>query len=277
MGAIRLLGYGPFSAAGPALQSLLTARSPAEIQLAAVRALAQQDHPRVAEMLLAPWASLSPPVRREVLEALFARSDRVSHLLAAIEQGQVLAAQLDPFRVEQLRKHPRVKERKELQVLLSGSSAGDRQKLVGQYLPALQLPSDASRGKAVFKKACSTCHRLEEVGIEVGPDLLSALRNKTAERLVLDILDPSREVDPRYINYVVTNKAGRVFTGMIRAETATSLTLRRAEGAEDVILRSQIDEIQATAKSLMPENLETQLSKQDLADVIAYLLLVAAK
>ena len=61
---------------------------------------------------------------------------------------------------------------------------------------------------------------------------------------------------------------------MIATETASSITLRRAEKAEDTILRTQIEEIQATAKSLMPENLETQLNKQDSADLIAYLLAV---
>ena len=136
--------------------------------------------------------------------------------------------------------------------------------------------NDSIRGKGVFKKTCATCHRLENEGIEVGPDLLSALRNKTRDTLLVDILDPSREVDPRYINYSVTTKAGRAFTGMIAAETASSITLRRAEKAEDTILRSQIDEIQASAKSLMPDGLEMQLSKQDLADVIAYLQSVAA-
>jgi putative heme-binding domain-containing protein len=107
--------------------------------------------------------------------------------------------------------------------------------------------------------------------VEVGPDLLSALRNKSREQLLTDILDPSREVDPRYINYVVTTKAGRSFSGLIAAETASSITLRRAEKAEDVILRSQIEALEATSKSVMPDGLEMQLSKQDVADVIAYL------
>src|SRR5262249_17806354 len=163
-----------------------------------VRALAQQDHRDVAGMLLAPWASLSPPVRREVLEALFARSERLAGLLAAVEKNLVLPSQLDPFRLEQLRKHPPATKSKTLQSVLTGSAASVRQKVVDQYLAVLQLPADVVRGKAVFKKTCATCHRLEDVGIEVGPDLLSALRNKTGERLVLDILDPSREVDPRY-------------------------------------------------------------------------------
>src|SRR5258708_10287470 len=140
---------------------------------------------------------------------------------------------------------------------------------------AHDLNGDKERGKAAFKKNCATCHRLENVGVEVGPDLLSALRNKSREQLIIDVMDPSREVDPRYLNYLVTTKKGQTLSGMIVSETASSVTLRRAEKAEDVILRSQIDDIQATAKSVMPENLETQLSKQDLPDLIAYLQAVA--
>src|SRR5207248_920526 len=140
---------------------------------------------------------------------------------------------------------------------------------------ALDLKADAARGKLVFKKNCATCHRLENEGFEVGPDLLSALRNKSSDQLLIDILDPSREVDPRYLNYQVTTKKGLSVTGMIAADTASSITLRRGEKAEDTILRSQIDEIQATGKSVMPDGLEMMLSKQDLADVIEYLKAVS--
>jgi putative membrane-bound dehydrogenase-like protein len=274
--AARLLGYGPYATAAPALQRLLTPRNPGELQLAAVRALSLHNQPRVADLLLASWAGFSPGLRREVLEALFARTERLKVLLTAVEKKEVLAAQLEPFRVKQLRKHANAELRKRAQKLLAGQIAPDRQKVVLAYQSALRLKADAAHGKMVFKKNCSTCHRLENVGVEVGPDLLSALRNKTKETLLVDILDPSREVDPRYINYLVTTKAGRSFTGMIAAETASSVTLRRAEKAEDTILRSEIDEIQATATSLMPEELEKQLSKQDVADVIAYLQAVAA-
>jgi putative heme-binding domain-containing protein len=226
-------------------------------------------------MLLTSWASYSPAVRREVVEALFARADRLARLLEAIEKQKVLAGQLEPFRVERLRNHTNRELREKARRLLAGH-VSDRQRIVEAYRPALQLKGEVARGKIVFKKTCATCHRLENEGTEVGPDLLSALRNKTPETLLLDIFDPSREVDPRYINYVVSNKAGRVFTGMIAAETASSITLRRAEKAEDTILRSQIEDIQATAKSLMPENLETQLNQQEVADLITYLQSVAA-
>jgi putative membrane-bound dehydrogenase-like protein len=273
--AVHLLGYGPFSLAAP-LQDLLTPQEPTELQMAAVRALAVQPSPKVADLLLGPWASYSPVVRREVLEALLARPDRVAALLTAVEKKEVLPNQIEPARLEQLRRLPDAALRKRAQALLAGQGSPDRRKVIADYQPVLDRKGDIERGRAVFKKTCSTCHRLESVGVEVGPDLLSALRNKSREQLLTDILDPSREVDPRYINYQVTDKAGRSFSGLIAAETASSITLRRAEKAEDMLLRSRIDTIEATAKSLMPDGLEAQVSKEELADLIAYLQAVAA-
>src|SRR5262249_30255774 len=155
--------------------------------------------------------------------------------------------------------------------VLAGQAAPERQKVVAAYRAVLDLKADAVRGKAVFKKNCALCHRLENEGVEVGPDLLSALRNKSREQTLNDLLDPSREVDPRYLNYQIITKKGQTFSGLIAADTASSVTLRRGEKAEDTILREQIEDIQATGKSVMPEGLEVQLSKQDVADLIAYL------
>jgi putative heme-binding domain-containing protein len=275
--AVRLLASGPFAVASPALRSLLTPQTPAEIQLAAVRALAAQDHPQVGEMLLAGWNSYSPFVQREAAEAMLARPERVRQLLDAIGQKKISGGQLESTRLDQLRKHPNLEIRKRALEVLANLATPDRQKIVDDYKASLDLKSDALRGKMVFKRVCVTCHRLENEGVEVGPDLLSALKTKTRDGLIIDILDPSREVDPRYINYVVSTKDGRVLTGMIAVEAPSSITLRRAEKAEDSILRTQIEEIQATAKSLMPDELEKQITKQDLADLIDYLMSVAGR
>ena len=94
-----------------ALRDLLKPQTSSDIQLAAVRALANQDYPKVAETLLASWEGYSPQIRREVLEALFARPDRVSQLLDAIEAKKVFAGQLEPSRLDLLRKYPNAKIR----------------------------------------------------------------------------------------------------------------------------------------------------------------------
>ena len=271
LASVGLLGHGPYAVAAKILPNLLTPQQPQDIQLAAVRALALHQRPEVASTLLEPWKGLSPAVRREVLEAIFSRPDRVKGLLRAVADKKVIAGQLEPSRLEQLRKHPDSAIRAQALKLLAGQATPDRQKIVAAHENALDLPRDVAKGKALFKKVCATCHRLENVGVEVGADLQSALPNKTPDRLLVDILDPSREVDPRYLQYMVTTLDGKVVTGLIAAETSASITLRRAEKIEDTILRGQIDTIQSTTQSLMPDGFENQLSRQDLADLIGYL------
>jgi putative heme-binding domain-containing protein len=236
-----------------------------------VQSLAQVNSPQVVDVLLEHWGSFSPTIRRAAQEAFFARSERLPRLLQAVETGTIRPQDLDLVYRQQLLQHPDPAIRNRAQKLLAQSGQEDRQKVVAQYRVALQLTGQAERGRELFAKHCAICHRLGQVGTEVGPDLLSALKTKTPEGLLLDILDPSREVDSRYLNYLVADRSGRVYSGIIAAETATAITLRRAEGMQDTLLRSEIEQIQSTGKSLMPDGFEKQLTPQDLADLIAWL------
>jgi len=106
---------------------------------------------------------------------------------------------------------------------------------------------------------------------QVGPDL-SGVNNKTKEELLNSILNPSAAIEPRFIDYLITTKDGRLHDGVIGNETPGMITLRNgSEEGDELILRSNIAEMRASSVSLMPEDLEQSLSKQDLADVIAYL------
>jgi putative membrane-bound dehydrogenase-like protein len=270
--SLRLLAYGPVATGVGPLAEMLAPQQPLEIQSAALRALASRNEADVAAHIIAAWSHASPALRTEMLEALVARPQRIGNLLDAVEAQKIGAAQLEPSRVQFLKTHRNAQIRQRATAVLAGLGNTDRKKIVDTYQDALSLKPDSAKGKAVFAKNCAACHRLENVGNEVGANLMAALSNKTKEALLIDILDPSREVDSRYINYRVTTLNGQTFTGILAVETPSSITLRRAEKAEDVILRSQIDEIAATTKSLMPEEFEKQLSKQDVADVIAYLL-----
>ena len=269
---LRLLSYAPSKIAVDLLAEMLAAQQPLEVQTAAVRALANRNEVEIAGILLAAWNQAGPSLRAELLEAIFARPDRIEKLLDALESKKIAAAQLEASRVQFLKAHPNVKLRQRATTLLAGLGDTDRKKVVDAYKDALDLKSDIVKGKAVFAKNCAACHHLENVGNEVGANLMAALRNKSKEALLIDILDPSREVDTRFVNYRVTTLNGQTYTGILAVETPSSITLRRAEKAEDVILRTQIDTIAATAKSLMPDEFEKQMNKQDVADLIGYLL-----
>ena len=273
--AVRLLSFGQFSRVRETLTALLQPTEPLPLQLAAIRALSNQDDKEITNILLSVWSSSGPAVRREIVEAGFARKDRLVLLLQAMEGGRIRAEDLEPARREQLKRHADASIRARADKLYKTTPSNDRVKVVDAYRDALAMASDTGRGRSVFKRVCASCHRLENVGNEVGPDLLSALKTKTPEALLSDVFDPSKEVDSRFVNYLVTMRDGRSLTGMIAAESANSITLRRAEKAEDTVLRNQIEQVAATSKSLMPENLEAQLTRQDFADVVAYLLQVA--
>ena len=138
------------------------------------------------------------------------------------------------------------------------------------YQKALELKGDPARGKAIFKKECSACHRLEGVGNAVGADL-NAIRDRGLEAVLLNILDPNREVLPQYLSYVLVTKAGRSITGLITAESANSITVRRADGTSETVLRIAIEELRSTGLSFLPEGLEKQIDVPAMADLLAYL------
>jgi len=127
------------------------------------------------------------------------------------------------------------------------------------------------KGIPVFKKEFSKCHKLEGVGVDLGLPL-NDIKKRGAEVILTNTLDPNREINPAYLNYVVLTDDGLTVTGMIDAESATSITLKREEGEKTVVLRNNVDEMQNTGISIMPEGLEKQLTKQDMADLIEYLM-----
>ena len=108
-------------------------------------------------------------------------------------------------------------------------------------------------------------------GGRVGPDL-SGVNNKSKQELLTSILNPSYAIEPHFVHYVVTSKDGQIYDGVIANETPGAITLRGGtETGDETILRQNIAEIRASNISLMPEGLEQSMSRQDIADVIAYL------
>jgi putative heme-binding domain-containing protein len=122
----------------------------------------------------------------------------------------------------------------------------------------------------VFTKQCAKCHQVKGEGFVVGPDLVVITR-KSDEMLVSDVMDPSNQVTVGYNQYTVITEDGKIFTGILAAETATSVTLRKEQAADEVILRKDIDVMSTASNSMMPENVEKEVTPKDVADLIAYL------
>jgi putative heme-binding domain-containing protein len=268
--AIRALRGGRFTAADPVLQKVIQGHPAPEIETAAIDSLAAFDEPAAGKAILDNWRGYSPAGRSHAVNAMLAQRNRVPMLLKAIEEQKVERSAVDAGARSHLYEIQDQEIQKKARALLESSNS-DRAKVIASYHEVLTMPGDVTRGKKAFDETCARCHMPRKQGGRVGPDL-SGINNKTKEELLTSILNPSFAIEPRFVNYILTTKDGRMYDGVIANETPGSITLRGgSEDGDETVLRKNVSEIRASTVSLMPEDLEKTLSKQDLADVIAYL------
>ncbi|MBI4585900.1 MAG: c-type cytochrome [Planctomycetes bacterium] len=271
--AAKALGPDLASAEKLAIE-LLSPRQPVELQLAAVRTLAQAAPAaggKSEARLLAAWTSAGPQVRSEMLQALLAREESARELLAAIERGDIRPLQIDLESRKRLRESESAELRARAERLFAPEGEEDREQVVSRYLKAVSgLKGDARRGREVFLKICSTCHLLEGEGHAVGPDLAQT-RSKDSAYLIEAILNPGRMVPPQYSPYVVEKRDRQIATGIIAAESATAITLLRANGVTETILRVDLRRLESSGGTLMPAELEKEIPPEDMAHLLEFL------
>jgi putative membrane-bound dehydrogenase-like protein len=258
------------AASGPALLALIGPEQAQPLQSAAAAALADTDA-ETAEKMFARWNELTIATRRALVAAALRSPKSTAALVTAIEGEQVLPRELDPavrdalLAVRDPALEPRIKQ------LLESQAAGrNRDEVVARFTAALEKTGDRAHGAALFEKHCLVCHTVQTRGNRVGPDL-SGVGARPKETILVDVFDPSRQVTPEFVAYTLLTREGQVMSGVLVSETPTSITLRRAEGAQDFVRRDQIEELRSTGKSLMPEGLEENLSEADVADLLAFL------
>lgn len=270
--AINLLAHASFSEAGRVLEALLDPRQPSEIQTGAIRAIGQSGDTSAGPALVQPerWNAYSPAVRDIVLSAIMPNPSFVQALLAAIEQGSIPAWTVNADRRAQLMRHKDESIRQRASAVFKELVAGDRMKVYEETKSVLALKGDSKNGHVVFQKNCTPCHVFAGEGYTVGPDL-TGIRNQPAEVILLHIVVPEYEIMPIYTCYNVETKGGQSFTGLLAKETPASITVRMAQAVEQQIPRSDIASMNTSRLSLMPQELEKAMTKQELADLLAFL------
>lgn len=272
--------FGRLASESPAeltvLSLLLDPREPAELQVEATRALARIPATASLDILLAAWPAATPQVKGAIFDAATSRAEWLPRVFEQFAAGTLAAVEVDAPRAQRLLQHPAAEVRRRAAEVFVIAANKDRQGVIEQYHAAMDGDAaankspDLAHGTLVFQKTCAACHRLRDVGHAVGPDL-APLASKSPEYLLQAILDPNSAIDARYLNYIVALRDGRTLTGMLAEESAGGITLAMQEGKREVIPRRDIDALQSTGKSLMPEGLEKDISPQDMAALVAYL------
>lgn len=268
--AIRDLQLASWQDASGTLEGLMSLQQPPAVRSAVLTTLGGFDTSEAAALIIEHWSGFSPVLRRQAAEVLLSRRKWVGQLLDAVEEKTINQADIGPARIALLKQHPDDEIRKRVTSVFAGSGLQRRQAVVDAYQPALKLAGEVNRGRAVFRKNCTACHKLEDEGKVIGADL-KGIRQRGLASIMLNVLDPNREVKPKFVSYVLLTESGRVYTGMILSENANSVTIQQPDGKQVMVQRSEIETLRSTALSFMPEGLEKEIDQQAMADLLEYL------
>lgn len=268
--AIRLLSWQPATTALEMLLPLLNATESVEIQSAVVDVLlASGADPAVSEVLN-HWKELRPVVRTDVVQAALRRISATSMLLAEMRAGRIGSSFLSIDQRARLLNHSNESIRETAASIYPTAVSSNRMAVVKKYGSAVQQQGSAKNGAAVFKKSCSVCHRMGSTGNVVGPDLTD-VRGRSRSALLHEILDPNSKVEPRFCACTIITTDGKTLTGVLVNETNDTIQLRISGGQLEEVSQSEIEEFITSDHSLMPEGLEADISKQQMADLLSFL------
>ncbi len=267
------LGMVPFLDAW-AVNGLLAKTQPEEMRLAAVDALGRFDRPETPELLLSQYPEMTPKLRSRAIDVLLGRKSWALALLQTVDAGKLPAKEVA---VEQLRVVSAHND-KDLNALVrkhwGNFSAGTPEEKLAEMrrfnndLNAGQ--GNPAVGKLLYKKLCANCHPLFGDGEKIGPDLTTANR-KDRDFLLASIVDPSAVIRREYLSHVIQTTDGRVLTGLIVERTPGKLTFLNVKAERISLAPAQIESIQESPVSVMPEGLMSGLRPQEVRDLFGYL------
>lgn len=252
------------------LRDQLTESTNANLRSRILEGLLKSDPEWTRSILVShpdPWR----PEERSVV-CRHARSDpgMAKWLLAAVQEGNLPRSFVDATTANALRAHRDQTIRKLANQTFAPPE--DRAEVLQKYAVVADRFStaDVAKGRQLFVQHCSNCHRMEDVGHMVGPDI-SDSRTKTAEALLVAILNPDAAIDASFTRYQILTVDGEVVSGLLHNENSETVTLLEAGNQQRRVARDDIETFRAVDTSLMPSGMEQTLSVDQMSDLIAYL------
>ena len=200
-------------------------------------------------------------------------------LLKSIEQGKASPRLLEQASIRDVLQEARVpglKQRREKlteNLLAVDEEVAPLIRQRGQGF--LSVNSSPARGKMLFQKHCAGCHRVTSDGARVGPDLKGVGR-RGVDRLLEDLLDPHRNVDPNFRRTTVVTTGGEILSGLLIEGKESARLLIDQQGKEVKLDKTEIDEAIVSRLSAMPTGLAGHLKPAEFYDLMAYLLSLRA-
>jgi putative heme-binding domain-containing protein len=139
----------------------------------------------------------------------------------------------------------------------------------------LAIKGDAERGRKLFFDTagilCKSCHLIKGQGREIGPDLSQVGKKYQRSQILENLLEPSKNIEEKYLTYVVETTSGKIHTGLLVERATDSVTLKDNEGKLIKTPAKEIEVLEAQRKSLMPDLLLRDMTAEQVADLMEYL------
>jgi putative heme-binding domain-containing protein len=195
-------------------------------------------------------------------------------LVAALKESPGAAALRAEVLKPRITNFPAVVQQRADELLASlNKDAAQQKEEIERLLPALK-DGDVRRGQSVFnsqKTACASCHAIGYLGGKVGPDLTRIGQIRNERDLLEALVFPSASFVRSYEPVVVATKEGEEFSGVLRKDAPDEVVLATGPDTEARVARNDITDMRPGSVSVMPSGLVEQLSKQELADLLAFL------
>jgi putative heme-binding domain-containing protein len=256
------------------LLRLLGGQEPQAVRSAALLALQRYENPEIASTVIGHYPAMPAALKSQVRDLLVSRAAWSTAMLAAVERRLI---PVNDFTLDQVRRVVLHRER-----LLTGRA----EKLWGQVRPATnrekqgkimavsqilaQQKGDPARGKPLVVKTCLNCHQLFGEGEKIGPDL-TAVDRKSLDILLQNVVDPSAVIREGYQQYNVATVDGRVLAGLLAENSGGKVTILDAKGVRFPLREREVEAINRSDASLMPEGLLDPFTDQELRDLFAFL------
>jgi putative heme-binding domain-containing protein len=264
----------------PLMQLLLNEKESLTIREQVANSLAGTNHLAAHAALLKSLQNAPARLQTTIALGMAGSPQGGDKLLQAIEDGKASRHLLQDRAIE-LRlanaKITNVKDR--LKKLMQGLPPADQkaQELITKRRDAFaSFKSDADVGQKLFQKHCANCHQIANQGAKVGPQL-DGIGARGLERLLEDILDPSRNVDVAFRTTVIVTKQGQSIPGLFLREEGNVVILADKDGKEVRVEKAAIDERNVIPLSPMPANFAEIMSEPEFHHLMAYLLKQRAK
>jgi putative heme-binding domain-containing protein len=256
----------------PALRALL---ADAAMRREALRALAAYGDKTTPQVILRHYRSFTAGEKADAIQTLSSRPAYAQALLDALETGRVRRTDVSAYTVRQLLAFHDAKISARLTRLWGTIRPASQEKaaLMARYKKLLGsgalVGADPAHGRQLFVKTCASCHKLFGEGGDVGPELTGSQR-ANLDYVLENVLDPSAVVAKDYQMTVIGTKDGRVITGIIKAENDKSVTVQ-TQNEKIVLPKGEIESRAKSPLSMMPEGLWSNLSDDDVRDLVGYL------